>query len=55
MEEGKTVIWPRIEAAVAELCRDLPGALLDQLAAIEDRLAERPLNRRAEDLDDTRS
>lgn len=52
VEEGRTVIWPRIEAAVAELCRDLPEGLLDQLAAIEDRLTERPLNRRAEDLDD---
>lgn len=55
VEEGKTVIWPRIEAAVADLCRNLPGALLDQLAAIEDRLSDRPLNRRAEDLDDPRS
>lgn len=48
VHQGKTVIWPRIEAAVAELCRDLPDGLLAQLAAIEDRLAERPLARRAE-------
>ena len=48
VHQGKTVIWPRIEAAVAELCRDLPEGLLAQLAAIEDRLAERPLLRRAE-------
>ena len=48
VHQGKTVIWPRIEAAVAELCRDLPEGLLAQLAAIEDRLAERPLVRRAE-------
>ena len=52
VEQGKTVIWPRIETAVAELCRDLPGGLLEHLAAIEDRLSDRPLNRRAEDLDD---
>jgi len=52
VEQGRTVIWPRIEAAVAELCRDLPGGLLEHLAAIEDRLSDRPLNRRAEDLDD---
>lgn len=44
----KTVMWPRIEAAVADLCRDLPDGLLAQLAAIEDRLAERPLVRRPE-------
>ena len=55
VEQGKTVIWPRIEAAVAELCRDLPDGLLDQLAAIEDRLSDRPLNRRAEDIDDART
>ncbi len=55
VKEGKAVIWPRIEAAVADLCRDLPDTLLDQLAAIEDRLSDRPLNRRAEDPDDARS
>lgn len=48
VEEGKTIIWPRIEAAVADLCRDLPEGLLAQLAEIEDRLAERPLAKRPE-------
>lgn len=52
VEQGKALIWPRIEAAVAELCRDLPGDLLEQLAAIEDRLADGPLDRRVKDLDD---
>ena len=52
VEQGKALIWPRIEAAVAELCRDLPGGLLEQLAAMEDRLADRPLYRRGKDVDD---
>ncbi|MBN9220099.1 MAG: MarR family transcriptional regulator [Mesorhizobium sp.] len=39
-------IWPRIENAVADLCSGLSGPLLGQLAAIEDRLAEAPLDRR---------
>lgn len=55
VEEGKTMIWPRIEAAVADLCRDLPAGLLEQLASMEDRLAERPLQRRAEDPDNDAS
>jgi len=46
VHQGKTVIWPRIEAAVAELCRDLPGDFLQQLTTIEDRLADMPLARR---------
>lgn len=46
--QAKTATWPRIGAAVADLCRDLPDGLLAQLAAIEDRLAERPLARRPE-------
>ena len=39
-------VWPRIESAVADLCRGLSGPLLDQLAAIEDGLAALPLERR---------
>ena len=39
-------VWPRIEAAVADLCGGLSGPLLRQLAAIEDGLAETPLDRR---------
>ncbi|WP_137930174.1 MarR family winged helix-turn-helix transcriptional regulator [Mesorhizobium comanense] len=41
-------VWPRIENAVAELCSGLSGPLLGQLAAIEDRLAQAPLDRRVE-------
>lgn len=47
VEAGKRDVWPRVEAAVAELCAELDGSLLDQLAAIEDRLAERPLQLRS--------
>jgi len=43
---GKREIWPRVVAAVADLCRDLSGPLLDQLAQLEDGLAERSLDRR---------
>lgn len=45
---GKRVVWPMIEAAVKELCDGQAGSLLEQLAAIEDGLHERPLDRRAE-------
>ena len=45
---AKREMWPRIEDAVAELCADLSGPLLGQLAAIEDRLAATSLDRRAQ-------
>ena len=44
---AKREVWPRISEAVADLCGDLDGPLLQQLAAIEDGLAAAPLNRRA--------
>jgi DNA-binding MarR family transcriptional regulator len=44
--EGKRTAWPLVEGAVRELCRDLEGSLLDQLAAIEDGLIAEPLDRR---------
>ncbi len=40
-------LWPRVERAVAELCRGLDGPLIKQLAAIEYALDERPLDQRA--------
>ncbi len=46
---GKQEVWPKVEAAVADLCGDLSGPLLDQLAAIEDGLTERPLDQRVGD------
>jgi len=52
-EEGKRLVglakrgaWPRIREAVTDLCGDLDGPLLDQLAEIEDGLATAPLDRR---------
>ena len=44
---GKQVAWPAIESAVRDLCHELKGPLLDQLDAIEDGLATKPLHRRA--------
>jgi DNA-binding MarR family transcriptional regulator/N-acetylglutamate synthase-like GNAT family acetyltransferase len=46
MERSKRLVWPQVEAAVAEIGDGLSGSLLDQIAAIEQRLAERPLNQR---------
>ncbi|OHV86302.1 MarR family winged helix-turn-helix transcriptional regulator [Mesorhizobium sp. ORS 3428] len=48
VDEAKGEVWPRIEDAVTALCADLSGPLLSQLAAIEDRLAAVPLDRRTE-------
>ncbi len=48
VDQAKRDVWPGIENAVADLCADLSGPLLDQLAAMEDRLAATPLDRRAE-------
>ncbi|MBA3676324.1 MAG: MarR family transcriptional regulator [Sphingosinicella sp.] len=46
VDTSKRELWPRIEAAVRELCEGLNGNLLGQLAALEDELARNPLNRR---------
>lgn len=43
---AKADVWPGIEHAVADLCATLDGPFLDQLAALEDGLSERPLGRR---------
>jgi hypothetical protein len=40
-------VWPLVERAVRDLCRDLEGSLLEQLAALEDGLAAEPLHLRA--------
>ena len=47
MARSKILVWPRIEAAVAQMTEGLSGSLLDQITAIEDRLAECPLDKRA--------
>jgi DNA-binding MarR family transcriptional regulator len=46
VERCKRDFWPRIEAVVAEICRGLSGSLLDQLAGLEDALAESSLESR---------
>jgi DNA-binding MarR family transcriptional regulator len=46
IDYSKRSVWPRIEQAVTELCGGLSGPILEQLAAIEDGLAEAPLVRR---------
>jgi len=43
---GKRTVWPTIENAVRDLCRQLTGPLLDQLSAIEDGLVAEPLYHR---------
>ncbi|TPW31487.1 MarR family transcriptional regulator [Martelella alba] len=40
-------VWPKVEAAVRGLCRDLDGSLLDQLAGLEQGLDGISLVRRA--------
>lgn len=47
MERSKREIWPRIEAAVVELCAGLSGPLLEQLGEIEAALDRAPLDERA--------
>jgi DNA-binding MarR family transcriptional regulator len=44
---GKRTAWRLIERAVRNLCEELEGSLLEQLAALEDGLAAKPLQRRA--------
>lgn len=44
---AKRELWPRVERAVEDLCGDLSGPLLNVLATMEKRLAEKPLDRRA--------
>ena len=40
---SKRLAWPRVEAAVAEICAGASGPLLAQLAALEEALEEAPL------------
>lgn len=44
---SKLLVWPQVEAAVGEVLAGLTGPTLRQIAAIEARLSECPLNRRA--------
>ncbi len=47
MERSRLLVFPRVEAAVRDMIQDLSGTLLDQVGALERRLAERPLDQRA--------
>jgi DNA-binding MarR family transcriptional regulator len=44
---SKREVWPRVRDAVVDLCGELDGPLLEQLAAIEDGLSDVPLDHRA--------
>lgn len=46
IEQAEKELWPRVEAAVRELCEPLEGSFLEQIEAIEQRLAEIPLHER---------
>jgi len=47
VERSKRDVWPRIEAAVKNMCADLSGPLLEQLGAVEEALSGEPLDKRA--------
>ena len=47
VELGKREVWPLINAAVVDACKKLAGSLLEQLAGLEDGLADEPIDRRA--------
>ncbi|MBW8077676.1 MAG: GNAT family N-acetyltransferase [Gallionella sp.] len=46
MARVKLLVWPRLQAAVNEMCNGLSGPLLEQIAVIETALSSRPLNER---------
>jgi DNA-binding MarR family transcriptional regulator/ribosomal protein S18 acetylase RimI-like enzyme len=48
VEFSKRNVWPRIEAAVRDLCSGLSGPLLDQLTRIEQGLVAAPLSSRVD-------
>lgn len=47
VRHAKRVVWPEIEAAVAQACKRLNGSLLDQLSALEAALEQTSLLQRA--------
>ena len=44
---SKRLAWPRVESAVADACAGASGSLLAQLSALEEALADAPLQVRA--------
>jgi DNA-binding MarR family transcriptional regulator len=47
VERSRQLLWPRIEASVADACAGAAGPLLAQLATVEAALATAPLHVRA--------
>lgn len=45
-QRARVALWPQVGTAAAELCDGLSGPLLDQIATLEHRLAEHPLDAR---------
>ncbi|WP_242149714.1 GNAT family N-acetyltransferase [Sphingomonas sp. BAUL-RG-20F-R05-02] len=45
-DHARVALWPQVGAAAVELCEGLAGPLLDQIATLERRLAEQPLDMR---------
>jgi DNA-binding MarR family transcriptional regulator/N-acetylglutamate synthase-like GNAT family acetyltransferase len=48
LARSKLHVWPGVEKAVTEMLEELDGSLLDQVAAIERLLEEKPLDQRAQ-------
>lgn len=44
LARARIIVWPRVEAAVIDLLAGLDGPLLDQIGAVETRLAAKPLD-----------
>lgn len=44
--QSRALIWPRVEAAVVDLCAGVSGAFLEQIAALEAALTAEPLEAR---------
>ncbi len=47
IEANRDDLWPRIEKAVADICKNVDGPFIEQLAAIENALDQKPLDQRA--------
>jgi DNA-binding MarR family transcriptional regulator/N-acetylglutamate synthase-like GNAT family acetyltransferase len=46
MARARAIVWPRVGAAVRDMCAPLEGDLLDQIAGLEAAIAEAPIDRR---------
>ena len=44
--EAKASMWPRVDAVVADLCKDLTGGFLDQISSLEGELGRSSLEER---------